>query len=205
MSASIESRPYTQQCIEAAGMLVVDDDLVERLITTPRQVYKPIGAVSLAGLEVMAGFKTRISLDGQIGRWAREAILADRVIQRYPETISAFPIFTIPIVDGNIGRIMARGLLTEDFTCDNRHPLQEYRRSYKGFRISEHEVESDLELKVLDSLDGIVYKEAFQHMAGIADAREVMIDFNDVHYASDADIEAYEAVGRKIAVDITER
>ena len=204
MTTTIEERPFTAQCIDAREMLDVTTELIDGLVNTPRRVFRAIGAISLDGVEIFAGYKTRAGFDRGVERWAHEAILADIVMERFPETANSFPVLTIPIEDHNLDRLRGGGLLTEDFTENGAHPLHEYRRHFNGLQSDKWSIESELEQQVLDALDGTVYKEAFQHMAGFAGLREVMVDFNEVHYPTEAVVEEYMEVGKGLVLDITE-
>ena len=113
----------------------------------------------------------------------------------------AFPLFTLPLIaeSDDYARV---GLLTEDFTNNGEVSLKEYQRRY-SFTVKREEILSDLEKKFFDALDRRVYKEAFQHMAGKAGGREVMIDYEDVLDQNPTDIAAYEEVANSITRHIS--
>lgn len=202
MTIPIEERPFTSQCIDAAKLLEISPGLCEGIRTTPFCTFRSLGAASLAGCEVFVGFKTRLDGHHPAHRWAREAILADTVMSRFPDTIHAFPLFTLPVIaESDDGR--KRGLLTEDFTQGGKVALEEYRRNY-SFYVRGSEIQSLLEKKVFDAADGSVYREAFQHMAGSAGGEEIMVDYSDVLFPTEEEITAYEEIGRTLTLQIPE-
>ncbi len=198
MSVPIEERPFTSQCIDVAASLQIPPAVVERIPATPIGEFRSLGSAGLLGYDFYVGFK-RIS--NPTRRWAHEAALADKVMARFPETIHAFPLFTLPMIAQSDDHARV-GLLTEDFTNNGEISLEEYRRRY-SFTVKRDEIISVLEKKVFDALDRRVYKEAFQHMAGLAGEREVMIDYNDVLDQNPSDIAAYEEVANFITQHVS--
>lgn len=84
MPVPIENRPFTAQCIEASLLLHVNSEQAQKIGLTPIGVFRSIGMVSIDGFGVFAGLKT---VGNPSRRWAQEAILADKVLTRFPETI----------------------------------------------------------------------------------------------------------------------
>lgn len=204
------SRPFTEQCFEARSMLVLDDEAMGTLrkavdAEVTSTGFMKLGKMSLDASSVFVGLKTRVGVGGSVGRWAREAWLADRVMSRFPETQQNFPNFTLPVKD--LGWWLGGGLLTEDFTEGDEKDLVEYnnRRKYRGFlQVERGSIDSELERKVYDTLSGVVNAEAFSHMTGRVSDREVMIDFDDIAYSSqmEGDIEEYVELASQIAIQL---
>ncbi len=188
MSVSrIEQCPvgYLRDSAEIFAGFDLNPDLQRAIADAPYQEFTPLGDIwcETLGDVVPVGIKKRgtfVSPD----RALDEIAIAEALLRRDEGLRSAIPLFTMGLTDGS----RTVGILTEDFSQNGQHIVEEDKHRVPVFSRSAQDMPTDFHSRVYEALRGNIYAEAFGHMSSLVCGRTVLIDFNEIAFTDRGEV-----------------
>lgn len=173
---------YSETAQHIFDSLEFDGAVVNALLEAPSKQFTSLGYVACRAnsSELPIGIKKR-SLGEIAQRVRREWAVADLLVSHCTSDVTlSLPKFTMGVMyDG-----LPVGILTEDFTENDSIILEEEKFKIPPISYSAEAMPTPLHRKIYETLDGVIYPEAFGHMSGVVNGRQVLIDVDDISFTN---------------------